>query len=82
MEKTLNVRKPLPLETIKRVEAVANICIAVGYVNREVLIEAFGLTALQASILLREFLQIHVHDIRLDANKLGYVLVNKHSNIH
>ncbi len=65
-------------------------CIATGYVNREVLVDYYNLTPLQASVLLREFLTHRVNDIRHDARNNGYALIgypshkpNKaHKNTH
>lgn len=66
----------LPTELHKRVEMVIAVCITHGHVNRDVLIERFKLTPLQASVLLREFLRMKSKEIRRDSQCHGYVLVD------
>lgn len=66
---------PLPTALNKRIEMVVATCIGVGHVNRDVLAKYYGLTKLQASILLREFFQAHVNDIRRDPKNDGYMLM-------
>lgn len=68
---------PLPTSPVKRVEMVVAACIGVGYVNRNVLVDYYGLTPLQASILLREFLQAHVNELERDPKNGGYVLLGR-----
>lgn len=91
MEKISSTHKPhLPPESLKRIDMVVAACIAIGYVNREVLVDYYDLTPLQASVLLREFLTHRVNDIRHDAGNNGYALIgypshkpNKaHKNTH
>lgn len=82
MEKRFITNIRLPTDAVERVEAVMATCVAVGYVNRHVLIQHYELAPLQASILLREFLQTHVDDVRLDTAKGGYVLIGQDSNAH
>lgn len=65
----------LPTELHKRVEMVIAVCIAHGHVNRDVLIEHFKLTPLQASVLLRDFLQAKSKEIRRDSKHNGYALI-------
>lgn len=66
----------LPTDLHKRIEMVVAACIAHGHVNRDVLIASFKLTPLQASVLLRDFLQVKSKEIRRDAHRNGYVLTN------
>jgi hypothetical protein len=66
----------LPTDPAKRVEAVVAVCISVGQVSRDILAKYYGLTQLQASILLREFLQVHIHDVRRgDSERSTYILL-------
>ena len=82
MEKTHITKTPLPTNTAECVEFVMATCVTVGYVNRLVLVQLYKLTPLQASILLREFLKMHVDDVRLDDAKGGYVLIRQDLNSH
>lgn len=91
MENTFAHHSSLPAEQTKRIELVVAVCISIGYVNRDLLAKYYGLTQLQASILLREFLQIHVNDVRRDIKQNAYVLLGYpkrcdvptlHSNTH
>lgn len=90
MEKIFTPRTHLPSDPVKRLESVVAVCISTGYVNRDVLAHYYSLSPLQASILLREFLQAHVNDVRRDTKCNGYVLLgypqkhdkNKHSKPH
>ncbi len=76
MEKTsFSHHVPLTTDPTKRIESVVAVCIGMGYVNRHVLANYYGLTQLQASKLLREFLQAHIQDVRRDAKRDGYVLL-------
>lgn len=76
MEKTsANHHSPLPVDLSKRIEMVVAVCISMGYVNRNMLAQYFGLSQLQASMLLREFLQHRVQDIRRAPHNDGYTLV-------
>lgn len=76
MEKTsFTDNIPLPIDSVKRVELVVAACLGIGYINRDLLASYYGLTPLQASVLLREFLQAHIRDIRRDGNLGGYVLL-------
>lgn len=75
MEKIFTPYTHLPSDPVKRVESVVAVCISIGYVNRDVLAKYYGLIPLQASILLREFLQAHVNEVRRDAKYDGYVLL-------
>ena len=65
----------LPADPVKRVEEVVAVCIDLGYVNRDVLANHYGLSQLQASILLREFLQVHSNDVHSDTEHGAYVLI-------
>ena len=77
MEKTSFAHHtPLPTDPHKRVEMVVAACIGVGHINRDVLAEYYGLTQLQASIFLREFLQAHVNNIRRSPKSDGYTLLH------
>lgn len=71
---SLNHHTALPIELHKRVEMVIAACIAYGHVNRHVLAEHFRLRPLQASVLLRDFLQEKSREIRRDSQLNGYVL--------
>lgn len=76
MEKTSDTdNTALPTDPVKRVELVVAACLGIGHINRDLLASYYGLTPLQASVLLREFLQVHIQDIRRDANLDGFVLL-------
>ena len=70
----------LPAEVSKRVDMVVAVCMGKGYVNRKMLAKFYGLTQLQASILLREFLENRPHDVRHDCQNNRYVLVSYPTN--
>jgi hypothetical protein len=91
MEKTsFSHHVSLPNDSAKRVAMVIAACIETGYINRVVLANYYGLTQLQASILLREFLQAHAQDVRREPKHNGYLLrgypkkfiSNKHLETH
>ena len=66
---------PLPTDSTKKVEMVVAACLSTGYVNRDVLMKCYQLKPLQASVLLREFLHHHSHEIRRDETHNGYMLM-------
>ena len=81
MDQTSNSRHAaLPAEVSKRVDMVVAVCLGKGYVNRNMLAKFYGLTQLQASILLREFLESRPHDVRRDCKNNRYVLVGYPTN--
>lgn len=65
----------LPSDISKRLEMVVSTCIETGYVNRDVLVQRFGLTPLQASLLIREFLEHHVNELQNDVPNKGYKFI-------
>lgn len=73
--KTNTHRASFPTDPVKRVDSVMAVCVALGHVNRDVLAQYYGFTQLEASILLREFLQTHVKDVRRDTKNDCYVLL-------
>jgi hypothetical protein len=81
---------PLPIDLSKRDDMVVAICISKGFVNRDLLAHYYGLSKLQASTLLRDFLEQRVHDIRRDDKNNGYILIgypkrretHEHRNTH
>lgn len=83
MKKTFTPDTHLPSDPVERVKSVVAVCISIGYVNRNVLAKYYDLTPLQASILLREFLQALVNDVRRDVRYDGYSLLShphRHEN--
>lgn len=72
----------VPADLSKRIEMVVAACIGKGHVNRHVLAEYFGLSQLEASSLLRDFLQHRIHDVRWDAKNNSYVLLGYPTKQH
>lgn len=76
MEKiSVTHHSPLPVDLSKRIEMVVAVCISMGHVNRDLLAKYYRLSQLQASSLLREFLEHRVQDIRRAPHNNGYMLV-------
>ena len=65
----------LPADFSKRMEMVVAACIGTGFVNRHVLAQFYGLSQLEASSLLRDFLHHRIRDVRWDAKTNSYKLV-------
>jgi hypothetical protein len=76
MEKTTkNHHFHLPTDPSKRIEMVVAAFIGNGHLNRNVLANYYGLTQLQASTLLRDFLQHRINDVRWDSKRNSYRLI-------
>ena len=65
----------LPTDMSKRIEMVIAAFIGKGHLNRNILASYYGLTQLQASTLLRDFLQHRINDVRWDSKINSYRLV-------
>lgn len=60
---------------LKRLEMALIIHAEMGYVNRALLVDRFGMTQLQASVLLRELISERINDIKRDTRRHGYKLI-------
>lgn len=65
----------LPSDTAKRLEMVFSLCTETGYVNREVLVQRLAVTELQASLLIREFLEHYANELQKDVAHKGYKFI-------
>lgn len=65
----------LPSHLSERLEMVFATCTEMGYVNREVLVERFDLTPLQASTLIREFLEHYANELQNDVLHKGHKFI-------
>lgn len=65
----------LPSDSPQRIEMVIKVCVKHGYVNRQILVECYELTPLQASVLLREFLIHRIRYLKRDIKQGGFVLL-------
>ena len=76
MEKSSKPHHPhLPKDLSKRMEMVIAAFIGKGHLNRNVLAEYYGLSQLQASTLLRDFLHHRVNEVRWDSVTNSYHLI-------
>lgn len=76
MQENHNQRnRQIPSELSKRIEMVIAACIHCGHVNRQVIADYYNIHQLEASTLLRDFIQHRVHDVRWDAKTNSYTLV-------
>ena len=66
----------------RRIDLVLEVCLEQGRVNRALLCETFGITQLQASHLLREFLRVYALVVAWDEEVGAYLLKEYHTNPH
>ena len=66
----------------RRIDLVLEVCKEQGRINRTLLCESFGITPLQASHLLREFLRVYALVVAWDERVGAYLLTEHHTNPH
>jgi hypothetical protein len=68
----LHARFDPTLDLEKRIELVMSLQRSLGHVNRKKLIEAYGVTQIQAGSLMRDFIHAHAKHLEWDAAHAHY----------
>ena len=64
------------LDLPKRIALVASAYKALGYINRRALMNMYGISALQAGALMRDFIHANASKLQWDKNQKHYNIVN------